>query len=278
MGLASRLGLHCLSDKFPTLGRHFEADVPQVMTSLSGPVPCRQVAIDVAEIKRVMVSIPEIKEFSLRLTCNGFPEAIVYLDEAEGSDLTCVQNKLSERLPGYSIPELHCLSGPLSERRDLDFDLLKQEIARQQSSALSAQRKCIAEIVSNLLHIDIATIAGDSDFFLLGGNSLLLGQLAYNIRKRTGINIGIPTLFRNSTIGGIASIVDEATVHKARSELGGRSPSMSSEATLQGICDIHSNGARSQLNPLCLIVQAIPFIFFYPLRAALGCAYSITNR
>jgi hypothetical protein len=45
-------------------------------------------------------------------------------------------------------------------------------------------------------------ITDDSDFFLLGGNPLLLGKLSYFIRKAAGAN------FTNSTIKGIASLIE----------------------------------------------------------------------
>lgn len=50
-------------------------------------------------------------------------------------------------------------------------------------------------------------ISGDSDFFLLGGNSLLLGKLFYHIRKKTNVTVAVATLFTNSTVNGIASLI-----------------------------------------------------------------------
>ena len=243
---------------------------------MAEPIPCRPVTVDKGEIERVLASTTAIKEFTLRLRMDGgVPEALVFVDEQSGPMADDIEGAISARLPGYCIPDLHRLLRPLSARNEeFDFDELKKEIARQHSTTLSEHGKLVAEIVGNLLCMDPADIFGDSDFFLLGGSSLLLGQLSYNIRKQTGMEVGIAMLFRNSTIQDIASLIDEA---KARSRttdpLSARMSPVGSEETLRDDGDQHPIGGRSETNPLCMMIQAIPLLFFHPIIVALSCMY-----
>jgi len=246
------------------------------MASMTELIPCRLVTVDEGEIECALASTTAIKEFALRLRIDGgIPEALVFVDEKSGSIVDDIEEAISARLPGYCIPDLHRLPSPLSARKkEFDFDELKKEIARQHSATLSEKGKLVAEIIANLLRMDPADIFGDSDFFLLGGSSLVLGQLSYNIRKQTGVDVGIPMLFRNSTIEGIASLIDEAKARSRTTEpLSARMSPLGSEETLHDAGDLHSIGARSQTNLLCMMIQAIPFLFFHPLRLALSCGY-----
>lgn len=49
-------------------------------------------------------------------------------------------------------------------------------------------------------------IAADSDFFLLGGSSLLLGKLSYFIRKQIVVIVAVADIFTNSIIEGITNL------------------------------------------------------------------------
>lgn len=117
-------------------------------------------------------------------------------------------------------------------------------------------------------------IAGDSDFFLLGGNSLLLGRLSYAIRKETGASIKVSDLFTNSTVSGLAALIDQE-VNNFMAEASDREQDGMeyTEKPLfgQAFRTEEHRTARNQDHPLCLLVQAIPTLFFYPLKAAWNC-------
>lgn len=252
------------------------------MVSSSDPIPCSRISIPPQEVEQVLGSTFGIKDFAFRLNQDGYPEALIFVDEESGLDVHDIQKSISGQLHGYCIPDLHCLKQPLSTYQgEFDFDLLKQEIARGLASGLSRQEELVRDIVANLVHVDSSKITADSDFFLLGGNSLLLGQLSYAIRRQAGVNVGIPALFQNSTIAGIASQIEElidkdhSTVHGFAST---KTSPFTSESTLYGLGDFEQIRSRDQKNPICMIIQAIPFLFFYPLKAALSCtSYSLVQ-
>jgi hypothetical protein len=72
---------------------------------------------------------------------------------------------------------------------EVDFVEMEAEVARAHASVMSEQALLVRDIIGNLLVADAAMIKPDSDFFLLGRNSLLLGKLAHQIRKQTGVSI-----------------------------------------------------------------------------------------
>ncbi|KAJ7663603.1 AMP-dependent synthetase and ligase [Mycena rosella] len=286
--LATRLGIGRLSDSVPAFHRHFEADVPDNQAALSEPIRCARVTFDLAEIERALGALHGVHEVAVRCRDDGSPEAFV---SASGLDSPELKDAVSGVLAGYAVPDpLHVLPGKLhkTDAGEIDFAGMEAEISARNASAMSEQALLIRDIVSTLLAVDAGKISGDSDFFLLGGNSLLLGKLAYQIRKETGVSIPVATLFTHTTIKGIASLIEAAgekqgpflgagSHSRNQSEVtlisGNRRSGNSSESTLlsPGFDPRfeHPKYARSQHHPLSLIIQTIPFVFFYPLKAAL---------
>lgn len=306
--LSSRLGIGCLSDSIPPLKRHFEADVPDALSPLSEPIGCRQVTFSVPAIERALLDIDGVHEVASRSCEDGSVEAFVYAPKLTSQEL---KQLISGVLPGYAVPQsLHVFRTSLAETAggEIDFAALEAKASEINTSAMSEHALLLRDIIGNLLVIDTAKINSDSDFFLLGGcvfasqisdtimfifihfhrNSLLLGKLAYLIRKETGINIPVTTLFRHTTLTEIVSLIDDATSSLESSSITdsyiegqnreeetlnrhGMDPS-----ELTPLLDKRfavSNSARGQTHPLCLIIQSIPFVLFHPLKYAFTCKF-----
>nr|A0A411KUP8.1 RecName: Full=Hybrid PKS-NRPS synthetase ucsA; AltName: Full=UCS1025A pyrrolizidinone biosynthesis cluster protein A [Acremonium sp.]QBC88145.1 UcsA [Acremonium sp.] len=56
--------------------------------------------------------------------------------------------------------------------------------------------------------VNAHTLDPESDFFLVGGNSLLLIRIQGELRKRAGLDVPLTQLFQNSTLGQMASLLD----------------------------------------------------------------------
>ncbi|KAF7352099.1 Acetyl-CoA synthetase-like protein [Mycena venus] len=232
--LATRLGIGCLSDSVPAFHRHFEAEVPDSQATLSEPIRCARVTFDIPTVERALLDIHGVHDVAVRCREDGSPEAFVAASSLESSEL---KEAISNALPGYVIPDpLHVLSGKLQRvaSGEVDFVAMEAQIAEINASAMSEQALLVRDIIGNLLTADTGKISGDSDFFLLGGNSLLLGKLAYLIRKETGVSIPVATLFNQSTVRGIAALIDADSKHsKQESFMGSGIHSRNqSEATL----------------------------------------------
>ncbi|EIN09770.1 acetyl-CoA synthetase-like protein [Punctularia strigosozonata HHB-11173 SS5] len=272
--LAPRLGIGRLHDGVPALHRHFSASVPDKNSALTEPIPCQRVTVDLQLIERAVNEIIGVDEVAVRIQSDHLLEAFVSVDPESDLTASSIKMVLLASLPGYCIPEpLYVFKKPLAKAGGaVDFVSMEQEINSQNASAMSPNALLIRDIVADLLSKDAATIAGDSDFFLIGGNSLLLGRLAYQIRKDTGNSLKVSDLFTNSTINGIASllVIDEPTSNTLEEDTE-KYPESISE---YDVPDLEYGGAeykdrhRGQNHPISLIVQAIPSLFFYPLKAA----------
>ncbi|KAF7353576.1 Peroxisomal-coenzyme a synthetase [Mycena sanguinolenta] len=276
--LATRLGIGCLSDSVPASHRHFEADVPDNQASLSEPIRCSRVSLDIPSVEHALLSIHGVHDVAVRCREDGSLEAFVAV--ASGLDSSDLKASITDMLPGYAIPDpLHALPGKLrrTDSGAMDFAAMEGEVAQLNASAMSEQALLVRDIIGTLLTADVGKINGDSDFFpprrvssFIFRNSLLLGKLAYQIRKESGVNIPVATLFSHSTVKGIAALIDASDSKK-----GGFGRMLSrnqSETTLVGGSRRTIPGNQSEVTLLSQGFDksfAIPFMFFYPLKAAL---------
>ncbi|KAJ7754903.1 hypothetical protein B0H14DRAFT_2635351 [Mycena olivaceomarginata] len=216
--LAARLGLGKLSDAIPPFQRHYEVarrDLPSKEAALSEPIPCARVALDLNAIHTALTGVArggQRYRRGARARAAGVHRPIAD-PHAGGAAQAAAHAAWRARLPG-----------------------MEHTVARARASAMSEHALFVWDTIGNLLVADAALIKPESDFFL-GGNSLLLGKLAYQIRRQTGVAIGVASLFTNSTIEGIAGLIEEE--HR---KSGG---------------------------------DALPFVFFYPLKTALTVARHI---
>jgi acyl carrier protein len=308
IGLTNRLDLKEMDDSLDMRARHYEArelDASQLETGMEkhkAPIPCRLVQVDANLSLAAIRAMAGVDNAAVRFRpSDGSLEAFVSVDahdsNANDLDAKTIKAALAIQMHEYSVPEhVHLLSTPFPRKDSdgsIDFDAMLATIALSASSAMSVWDRAVRRIVANLLVMDEGQIGMDSDFFLLGGNSLLLGRLAYLIKKETGVALQISSLFTNSAIGAIAAMVEEEMSRMTVVDSPTAGPSrLGSTVTLN---DLEASAAmdgktlrnqdsigstasayanlqprRGQTHPLCLIVQAIPFIFFHPLRAALS--------
>ncbi|KAH9913311.1 acetyl-CoA synthetase-like protein [Epithele typhae] len=288
--LAERLGLQPLTDHTPSVLRHFEADTPPKEAALSQPISCRRVAINVGDIERALASLDGVVEVAVRLRKNGSPEALVSVAPASAPvDVTSICDTLSSMIPGYAIPDpLLVFTEPLARTRDaaVDWEHMEAAVARRNATAMSPHALLVRDIVADLLVKDPGTITGDADFFLLGGNSLLIGRLSHRIRKDTGVTLRVPDIFAHSTINGIASLIETnggsvlLDFDKTAVNTEVNNSKASSRHSLADTLDLPTfdqsikvslkvdDRGRSQYHPLALLVQTIPLLFIYPIKTS----------
>jgi hypothetical protein len=260
--------------------------LPDNQALLSEPIPCCQVSLDLDAIEQVLLCVFGVTEAATRVRHDGSLEAFVSVKENSELDSATVTDTICRLLPGYSVPDpVYVFSFPFvkSPQGDVDFDSMQNEVMRQNAASMSERQLLVRDIIANLLLAEPSKVNAYSDFFLLGGNSLLLCKLAYHIRKEMGVNVGVAALFTNSSISGIASLVAEEEKHASKQTLvdkNGR-PKSSNDSDMTLIHDYDydhdhdhedpTKRSRGPNHPLSLIVQVIPIVFFYPLKSALTC-------
>ncbi len=277
--LGGRLGLGQMTDAVPVVHRHFEATAPDKNVPLSEPIPCSRVTLDLEDTTRALREIDGVQDVATRQLEDGSMDAFIY---AEDPNVTAevIKAELKFVVPGFAIPSsIYVFTKPFPVNHgQTDFHAMEEEIKVANASKMSARALVVRDIIADLLQKDATMIAGDSDFFLMGGNSLLLGRLSYAIRKETGASLKVSDLFTNSTVNGLAALID-TEVKQFMAEASGRDHEMSGKYNEKPLFGepYHPDASRklrSQNNPLCLLVQAIPTLFFYPLKAAWNCKSS----
>lgn len=274
--LAQRLNLGQLTDAVPMLHRHYEAIAPDKNVPLSEPIPSNRVSFDIDETKRAVCGVSGVKDVVVRMQEDGTVDAFVHTeDEAITADT--IKDELKKVIHGYSIPNtVYVFNEPFPVNNgEPDLSALEEIIKQKNASNMSARALLVRDIMADLLQKDAAMISGDSDFFLLGGNSLLLGRLSYAIRKETGASLKVSDLFTNSTVNGLATLIDTEVNNfmaaaSDRQDDGGKE-NRYKPAPLFGEAYRETIDQRSQYHPICLLVQAIPTLFFYPTKAAWNC-------
>ncbi|KAK2787436.1 large subunit of alpha-aminoadipate reductase [Emmonsiellopsis sp. PD_33] len=175
--------------------------------------------------------VPELKEWPQFLKAQGLEDI-----EDEGTDFgptkvyskrfrrmqTEVRDHLKTRLPSYAVPTTFIVLNklPLNPNGKVDKQNLPfPDIAEQAEPAsdedlkrwesMSATERTVATKWAGLIRgLNAKTIAPQNDFFDLGGHSILAQQMLLDIRKDTGANVSINTLYEYPSLAGFSAQVD----------------------------------------------------------------------
>lgn len=200
------------------LVRYLSDGTLQYIGRVDHQVKLRGFRIELGEIESLLSTCPGVRQNAvvLREHRPGDRELVAYVVADEFRDeLTAKWREvLAQQLPQYmvpnnfvSLPEL-----PLTPNRKIDRKrLAEREVERsQRASSVQPRDKLeakLAEIWQRVL--GISQVGIDEDFFELGGHSLLAVRLVSEIRKETGQEIPLATLFQGATIEYLAGIIGE---------------------------------------------------------------------
>lgn len=163
-------------------------------------------------------------ENGLRLIKN-VDDAVVIVNEKNGNkyilafytaksklDSSELRNSLSERLPDYLIPHYfsHIESIPITSNGKLDRKELLQKEFENEEIYFSPENEVEEELVNifeELLNIEKQKISVESNFFLLGGNSIKIMKLRQLINAKFGIEMNMVDLFKYNSIRKIAAVL-----------------------------------------------------------------------
>jgi acyl carrier protein len=98
-------------------------------------------------------------------------------------------------LTGNGKLDTKALPEPEPQRRPEEHDT---------ASRTEAER-IVAEIWAELLNIDDSQLAVASNFFSLGGNSLLVTRMINLIKRRTGVELRVQTIFDAERLADVAA-------------------------------------------------------------------------
>ncbi|EQL29819.1 hypothetical protein, variant 2 [Blastomyces dermatitidis ATCC 26199] len=132
--------------------------------------------------------------------------------------LVGVADRLKIMLPEYMIPRIELIDKlPLNSHDKVDRKKLVTmylEKAQSQAVSLSKHQESMTTICRlqqlwcDTLGLGITNFEDHDDFFLLGGTSLQAAVLIHRIRSEFDIDISTLTLYDNSTLIGLAAVID----------------------------------------------------------------------
>ena len=147
------------------------------------------------DILQAVVIVRELSRDDLRL--------IAYYVSESSKELvdTKLRESISKTLPRYMIPQhfVHIEKMPTTSNGKLDRTRLTEFSTELEESGLpptTKTEKCVAEYWRRLLKVP--EVLTDSDFFALGGHSILAIKLINTIRNETSCAVPLATIFDHS--------------------------------------------------------------------------------
>ncbi|HWM83629.1 MAG TPA: amino acid adenylation domain-containing protein [Pseudolabrys sp.] len=179
-------------------------------------VKIRGFRIELDEIANVLRKHPHIADAVLCVQERGGDKQLVAFVTARARpvDIADIKAFLSQRLPAYMVPSgiIVLDAFPLTPNGKIDRKAL---MATDWQTASSGEEHeppgttteiGLAQIWQDILKVD--KISRHDDFFALGGHSLMITRLIYEINKTYNVSLGIPELFRHPTVQKLAAVID----------------------------------------------------------------------
>lgn len=91
----------------------------------------------------------------------------------------------------------------------------------------------MARLWARLLKVEEGTIHPTSDFFDLGGHSLLLAKMSAALLKDMGLVVAIPSIVERPTLGELAELLDSKMTYEEGAGSGGESAAILSKPALR---------------------------------------------
>lgn len=164
-----------------------------------------------AEVKEAVVVDALYAPGDQRLIAYVVPNQKEYLASANGL-IDSLRTTLATRLPQYMIPNEFLLleEMPLSPNGKIDRSVLPVPVAlaseNGSNTELTGTEQAIAELYAKVL--GKPNVSATSNFFDLGGHSLLVTQILAQISQTLQIQLEPPDFYKDPTVAGIARHID----------------------------------------------------------------------
>jgi amino acid adenylation domain-containing protein len=185
---------------------------------LDQQIKLRGYRIELGEIETAMVACDGVRDAvaTLREEASGEPFLVCFYTSADSVPTSILRESLSQRLPKYMIPRYfeRLEAFPLTpngkkDRRGLaDYPLKMRspDVASEAGSGLQTEHEML-RIWQKLFAG--SPIASDSDFFELGGDSLVMLQLQSMINRKFGLQLNAIDITTHPTVGKLSQWADK---------------------------------------------------------------------
>lgn len=195
------------------LARWAEDGVVEYLGRSDHQVKIRGLRIELGEIETVLLASGLIKQVGVLVqTGNAGQQLIVAYPVADANyQQSALLAFARSQLPDYMVPdavvEMDAL--PVTSNGKLDRRALPvPDFARSEGRAPQTDTEhALADLFKTLLKLE-DEVSAESDFFALGGDSLLVVQLMQRIHAQFGRDPGLGALFENPVLASLAAIID----------------------------------------------------------------------
>lgn len=226
--LGQRLGLPELNDSMVPLERTFQAKCPPQGTPLSNAIPSEQVTVSAAlvqvELARVLVTDVHEQQLWVVPHPTRIGSLVCHIYQI-GVDRAIQVAR--ETLHQYAVPSHFVkLEKQVLEERNLPFPkphdsvfYILQNPGKTDGSALAETKpadKLVADLQQSFLDLlDLDCLPSpETNFFQLGGSSMMASQLASKVRKQHEVMISGAEVFHHPTCVAMAALIRERKEHQ----------------------------------------------------------------
>ncbi|CAJ0553239.1 Ff.00g117510.m01.CDS01 [Fusarium sp. VM40] len=266
--LGQRLGLPCLTDDTPYMGRHWDATCPPADAPLTVAIQCAPCSVNYLELStKIQAIVPDhVDVFCLESSQGGTPDAVLtpkktgdFVNSELAND---IRHQLGSVIDNYMVPsEIHILDQPFQRNNsgEVNVEWLQMELEQLLSSSLkqlaASTEGLVTKAFAEILSMPPADIPRKADFFNLGGDSLRAGRLLSALRVEFNIQIPITVVFNGGTVVSIATCIDKVLESKQHEG--------EETSNVEGCTK-----TCSSTNPFLMLLQLVPMVVVYPLRRA----------
>mgnify|MGYP000126732517 CR=1 FL=1 len=146
------------------------------------------------------------------------PALVAYIERGlqSGFNTGVIRTELAGIIPTHCIPDyfIEIDTWPLLPNGKIDYKALPKPNLKKEKSTFSpadsTTEKMVAEIWGSILDIDEVDV--ESDFFHMGGHSLLANQVIVLIRQKANLSLSLSDFFSNPTVRSLAQILDSKKI------------------------------------------------------------------
>lgn len=192
-------------------------------------VKIRGFRIEVGEIETILTQQPEVQSAVVvaREDEPGNQYLVAYIVPNQPTpSIKCLRDVLRQQLPEYMVPSAFVLLDtlPLTPNGKVNRQALPQPEHQNPMTELSGvmphteAERIIATVWQEILQLERVGI--HDNFFNLGGHSLLLGKMQFQLQERFGQEISVIDLFKYPTIHRLANYLSLNSSEQSDSQPG----------------------------------------------------------
>jgi len=196
------------------LVRITESGTLEFIGRIDKQVKIRGYRIELSEVKAVAQQFKGVKEVSIGVFGSGADKKLLChysTTSGEEYDSREIRAFMADKLPEYMLPSfyVHVLEMPLTPNGKIDHRKLPELNLHPDYFYVAPRTEIetkVAEIWAQCLGLE--KVGVESNFFELGGNSLHLAKVLYEINAALKIQLELKSLFEALTISEIAQLIE----------------------------------------------------------------------